>query len=152
ALGVLDESVDDAGILAVDGDADAADVAGGGQALAELGPVGAAVDGLVEAAGGTAAVIAERGAAALVGRRIQRVGAVAVEGDIDHAGVLVDEEDVRPGFAAVGGFVDAALFVGSPEMAEGGDVGGVGIGGMDGDAADVVGIAESQVGPGLAAV
>ena len=57
-----------------------------------------------------------------------------------------------PGFAAIGGAVDAALVVGSAEMAERGDVDDVGIAGMDDNATDVVGVRETHVLPCFAAI
>ena len=80
------------------------------------------------------------------------LGLCGIDGDIGDAGVFVDGKGLGPGGAAVGALVDAALFVGSPEIAERGDVDDVGIGGMDDDAADVVGLLEAEVRPGGAGV
>jgi hypothetical protein len=154
---VFDEGVDDVGVLAVDVDGAAAEVAGGGEAAAELlaaefGPVGAAVGGAIDAAAGSAAGESEDGAAALVGGGVEDVGALRVDGDVVDAGVGIDGEGLLPGGAAVEGAVDAALLIGSPEVALGGDVDDVGVGGVDDDASDVVALFESDVGPGGAAV
>ena len=80
------------------------------------------------------------------------LGLCGIDGDIGDAGVFVDDEGLGPGGAAVGALVDAALFVGTPEIAERRDVHDVGIGGMDDDAADVVGLLEAQMRPGGAAI
>src|SRR6202162_6499313 len=64
-LYVLHQRVNDVGILPVDIHRAAADVAGGWEALGELGPVRAAVDGLIDSTARTSAVEAESGAAAL---------------------------------------------------------------------------------------
>ena len=56
---------------------------------------------------------------------------------------------VRP---AVGGLVDAALGVLGVQVAERGDVDDVRVRAVDHDAADVVGVVEADVGPGLPAV
>src|SRR5205807_6734310 len=57
-----------------------------------------------------------------------------------------------PGLAAVGRLVQAALLVRAPDVAEGGDIDDVGVGGVDDDAADVLRVPQAHVLPGLAAV
>src|SRR5207244_4737274 len=54
--------------------------------------------------------------------------------------------------AAVGGLEQAALLVRPPDVAQGGDVDGLGILGVDDDLADVLRVAQAHVLPGLAAV
>ena len=72
--------------------------------------------------------------------------------DVDDAGLVVEEEDLLPGLAAVGGLEQAAFLVGAVEPAQGADVDDVGIFRMDGDAADLEGLLQAHVLPGLAAV
>src|SRR3989304_3813845 len=99
-LAVFDGGVESPRVLAVDGKADASQLAVG-QPLAELLPGAAAVDGLPRTAARSTAVVAELSSAPLIGRRVQRVRAQWVHGQIDEAGVLVDELGVDPGLAAV---------------------------------------------------
>jgi hypothetical protein len=75
-----------------------------------------------------------------------------VEQNVAGTGVLVDLKDRRPGLPAVGGLVDAALSVGSPQMPEGGDVADVGVARVDGQRRNVVGVAEADVFEGRAPV
>src|SRR4029077_8908646 len=95
------------------------------------------VGGLVEAGAGSASAVSEDGPPALIHRRDQRAGRIRIHGDVGGAGVFVHEEHVAPGLPAVGGLVDAALFRRTPEVAAGGDVESVRIGGGDDDAPDV---------------
>src|SRR5208283_4746580 len=80
--GMLDQHVDDVAVLAIDVDSAAAVLARGevaGAARAQLGPMQAAIGGAIDAAAGTAAVISECGAAPLVGRGIENVGALRID-------------------------------------------------------------------------
>ena len=61
-------------------------------------------------------------------------------------------KDAQPGLAAVFGAIDAAGFVGSIRVAEGGDIDDVGVGRMDADAGDGLGIVEAEVLPFLTAI
>jgi len=72
--------------------------------------------------------------------------------DLDHPRVLVHEEDALPGEAAVGGPVETALVVRTPQAAEGAHVDDVGVLGVHDDGADLEGLAEPGVAPGRAAV
>ena len=69
-------------------------------------------------------------------RGVQRGGVAGFHLEVDESSGVVHEQHARPRLAAVGGLVDAALVVRAPEVAEGGDVDGVGAGGVDHDAAD----------------
>ena len=60
--------------------------------------------------------------------------------------------DLLPRLAAVDRLVEAAFRVRSPEVAHRRDVGDVRVLGVNDDAADVVGVGEAAVRPGLAAV
>ena len=77
---------------------------------------------------------------------------VRVEGDVDGAGVLVAVEHLGPGLAAVGGAEHAAFGVGPEGVADGGDQHDVGIGRIDDDGADLAGVLQPDIGPGLAGV
>ena len=108
--------------------ADAADDRVGRQAAAgDARPGLAGVVGAPDAAAGSAAVEAPRLPPALIGRGEERVRVRGVHHEIDEARVVVDELGVRPGLAAVGRLVDAALRVRPEEVAGRGDVDDVGI-------------------------
>src|SRR5205823_3562908 len=128
-------------------------VLGLGPAVAfDLGPGGAGVGSLPEGRAGAAAVVAPPGAAVGVAGGVEGAGADGVHGDIGEAGIGIDVFRLDPGFAAVGGFVQAALRVSAEEMAVGRDVDDVGIGGIHHDARDGLGIIETEVSPVLAAI
>src|SRR5262249_13545890 len=55
-------------------------------------------------------------------------------------------------FAAIGGAEEAALAAGCVQMANGGDEGDIGIFGIDGDFANVLGAVQTNVGPGFSSV
>ena len=71
---------------------------------------------------------------------------------VADAGVLGDREHRRPGLAAVGRLVEAAVAAGRPERALRRDVDGVRVLRVDQDLADVLGALEADVLPALAAV
>src|ERR1017187_9095092 len=155
--GVLNQRVHDVGILAIDFHGATAPIARG-QATArlaggaELGPVQTAVGGSVQAAAGTAAVVTEHRAPALIGAGKQDVGALRIDGYIGDAGIFVDDERLFPGSAAVFAHENAALLIGAPQVTLRGDVDRVGIGGVHHDAADVVRLLKAQMRPRHAGV
>ena len=151
-LDVLHQRVNDVGILAGDIHRATSDVASRREAFGELVPVSAAVDGLVDSAARPSAVESEYGTPAFVGRGIKRVRALRIDGDVGNTGVLIDEERLRPGNAAVGGFEYAAFFVRPPKMAQRRNVDDIGIGRMNDNAADVTGFLKAHVRPGAAGV
>ena len=147
----LDRGVDDARVDGGDGQADFADIAGG-EPDRELAPGLAGVLAFVDARFGAAADERGDAAAALIGGGVDDVGIGGVELGRSDARVFGDREDEGPGLAAVGGLVEAALAARGPERALGRDVNDVGIARVDQDPADVLGLGEAHVGPGLAAV
>ena len=147
----LDRGVDDARVDGRDRQADLADVALG-QAHGELAPGLAAVLALVDARLGPAAHERRDAPAPLVGRGVEDVRVRGVELDRRDARVLGDLEDERPGLAAVRGLVEAALAARRPERPLGRDEDDVRIARVDQDPADVLGLREPHVRPGLAAV
>src|SRR5204862_4044963 len=84
------------------------------------------------------------------GQESVRLGRVYDE--VDDAGAVVLVQDLVPGLAAVARLVDAAVLVGAVQAAEGADVDGVRVLRVDDDLADLVGLLEADVRPGLAAV
>ncbi len=147
----LDEGVDDGRVAACDAESDAAP-RGGRQAIGEGGPGVAAVGRLVEAAAGAAAPEVVGPAAVLPHPGVEDLGVRGVHGQVAGAGLGVDVKDLLPGLAAVPRAEDAAVVVGPPEMALGGDIDDVGIDGVDGDPADEAGVGEAHVLPGPAGV
>ena len=151
AGGGLDERVDDRRVAARDVHRDAAEGAGG-ISTADLGPVLAAIDGLVERRAGPAAIHAAGGAAALVERGEEDLRVRQRHRDVVGAGVLIAAEHEAPGLAAVDGLVDAAFAAGAEERAGGGDEDDVVVGGVDQHLADVHRRTEAHVREGLAAI
>ena len=149
----LHQGVDDPRLGGRDGEADAAEVAlRQAVVLGQPLPAVAAVVGDVEPRARPAGA-EEPGPAPVVpqcGEELVRVG--GVHHQLGAAAALVGVEDALPGLAAVGGPEDAALGVLAPLLALGGDVGDVGVGGMQDDAADALGLVEPQVMPGAAGV
>ena len=96
----------------------------------------------------TAAVEPPRAPAALVHGREDRLRVGHVHGQIDRAGVLVDEEHEFPVLAAVGGAVDAPLRVRSPQVPDRRHICHVRVARMDLDSPDVVRVLQPQVRPG----
>ncbi len=147
----LDRSVNDARIHGRDRQPDLADVALG-EAHGELAPGLAAVLALVDPRLGAAAHERGDAPAPLVGRCVDRVGVGGVELGRGHARVLGDREDERPGLAAVGRPIKAALAARGPERALGRDEDDVRVARVDQYPPDVLGLGEAHVRPGLAAV
>ena len=135
------------------GDADAAeDALGQAGIVAEFFPGVAAVGGLPEAAVGAAALKGPGLAEELVDGGVEDLGVAGVDRKIDGSGAVALKEDFLPGFAAVAGAEDTAFRVGSGPVAHGGDVGDVGVFGVDLDGADLLGVGKAHVLPGLAGV
>ena len=147
----LDRRVEDARLAAVDihGDASERPLR---QAALELAPGGAAVRRLVEPAARAAAVHAARGPPALIHRRVQDLAVGRIHHDVVRAGVIVDLEHLRPGLAAVGGAVDAALAARAPQAPGGRHEHDVVVARVDDDPVDVLRGAKPHVGVGLPAV
>src|SRR5579872_2379630 len=83
----------------------------------------------------------------------QNVGIGGVHDHVGAAGVVVDlDEAGRPGLAAVGGFIEAALTAALPERTGRRHVNHVGIARIDHDAGDVLGVLEAYIAPGAAGV
>src|SRR6266404_722198 len=151
SLCVLDEGVDDAWVAAANVQAYSSGDSFG-EVFGEFGPRSPAVNRFIDSAAGPAAVEAPRGAASLISSPIKRPGTLGVHRNIDYPGVFVDEQRLRPGLAGIGRLVDSSLAVRSPKMAERRDVDGARIMRVDDDAADVPGIFQTHVLPGLTAV
>src|SRR5258707_12661987 len=108
-----------------------------GQPFGEFFPGGPAVGGLVDRGVRSAAIKSERGAAPLIVSGVKGVRALGVHGDVAHAGVAVDLENLRPGLATVDGFVNAALGIGSPQVSNCRNVNDVRISWMNDNSPDV---------------
>src|SRR5204862_2524619 len=106
---MLDRRDEHVGPGARDRQADASLVAGR-NAVLELPPVLAAVDGLVDRAAGAAAVESERLAQALIRRRVEHARIARIDHDVGRAGELVDVEDLGPRASGIARLEDAAFF------------------------------------------
>src|ERR1017187_9755737 len=151
---VLHDGHDDLGILAIDVQANAAGVAGR-QPGSELLPGSAAVGGFEDTAAGTAAVESPRLPQALGEGGDEHFGIVGVDDQIGRAGFAVVGQtggELLPGAAAVGGLEYPAIAGIAPEVADGGGVDDIGVGGMSDYAGDLKGVLEAHVGKCPAAV
>src|SRR5205814_2451175 len=118
----------------------------------DLGPGVATVDRLDDAASLAAADELVRTADRLPQGRVHDPRIQRIDREVDAAGPGPSREGLLPGLPAVPGAEDAAHRVRTMRMPEGRDVRGIGILGVDPDLADVAGVLEPEVGPGLAAV
>ncbi len=112
----------------------------------------AAVRGLPEAAARATALAPPRPDAHLPRGREEDARIGGVHGEVDGAGVLVDEEDALPRLPAVPRPVDAALLLGSVQVAERRHEHHVRVTRVDDDAPDPPDLLEPHVSPRLAAV
>ena len=151
ALGVLDQSPDALGVRRRDLHADLAHDALGQSAL-ELAPGIATIGGAVHAALGAAGEQRPGFALAAPGAGVQDTGVGRVHRQVDHAGALVQIQDLLPGVAAVARAEDTPFGVRAEGVAERGDPGGVGIARVHQDLADLAGVAQADEAPGAAAV
>ena len=137
------------------GHADAAEHCAGPAVAGDARPGLAAVGRTVQAAAGSGIrreVRQPRIVADLPGRGIDDVGVGRIRGEIDGAGVGVDEQRALPGLAAVIAAEHAAFAVRAEIVAERRDQHVTGIARVDQDRADVARCLEPDVRPGLAAV
>ena len=148
---VVDDGVYDVGILAADIESDAAGVALR-QTAGHLVPFGAAVGGFVDAAAGARLHDLPGEPDGIIHGGVQDVRIAIIDRQVDRAAGVVDEQFLLPGMSAVGRLEDAAFLIGCAQVAERGYPDDVGIGGVDDDAGDVLGVAQTHVGPGIAAV
>ena len=145
AIGGFHQRPDAVRIGRRNGDADASEHAARQAGSARnVGPGIAAVGRFEEAAAGAAAIEMIGIAAHLPEAGVEHARIAGVHGEIDRAGVGAAREDLLPGAAAIGGAVDAAHLVRSPEMAERGDVDDVGILGVHADGADGLAVLEAR--------
>jgi len=131
---VLDEGVDPVRVRARDSDADAADHALGKPGIAgDLCPCVAAVRRLEQSAARTAARHLVFDPERFPQRGEHHVRCLAVDRNIDRPGLIVPEERLLPGLAAVCALENAAFVARRSVLAEGGDVNDVRVGGVDAD-------------------
>ena len=152
-LARFNQGVDHVRIGRADGQTNAAQFAGGQPFIfGQLFPVVPAVVGDVQAAPFSAAGEKPRLTAVRPqgGDQFVRVG--WIDNHIGHAGALVDVELVRPGFAAVGGFVNAAVGAIAPSRPDGADPHGLVVGRVHDDPVDVARAFEAHQFPRGAAI
>src|SRR5690242_7430180 len=149
----LNDGVYAAGARGRGGDADLAERAIGQPfGAGDLRPGVAAVAGLPKAGIGAAAHERVGVALHLPDAGVENVRVVRVEGEVGGAGTLALVEHLLPARAAIARAEDAALGVGPPGVAEGGDVGDIRILGMDDDVANVACVGKAGVAPGSPAI
>jgi hypothetical protein len=147
----LNDRVEHGGIASGDGQA-ATPQRTPGEAAMQFEPGFAAIDRLVDSGfrselnGGIAA--GEFAAPALVGSHEQGIRIGRIHDQIDDAGVLIDEGDLVPGSAAIGGLEKSSLSTGPPKPPQHSDVNNVRIVRVDENAADVGCVLEADMLPG----
>src|SRR5713101_485609 len=119
----------------------------------DLGPSRAGVGGFVEAAAGT------KGGSllpwltdALPKCGVDHAGIAGFEAQVHGASNAVFVQNFLPGFAAIGGTEDSAIFIGAEAMPQSGDEHDVWIARIDQNTGDVAGVFEADVLPGFSAV
>ena len=151
----LQHHISDVGIRPVEIETDAPDV-DSGQPCADFRKGLTPIRGFMQTASRSPLlfrrVAVETVALTLVGGDQQGVGIGRMHLDIDDPGVLIDIENLLPGFAGIGGFIKAAFLVGAPEPAQSADVDDIRIEWMNGDPPDLEGLVESHVLEGLAPI
>ena len=88
----------------------------------------------------------------LVGRDQQVVWVFRIDLNIDDARLVVNVQNLVPGFSAVGCFVQAAFFVGPPKSSQGSDPNYVRVLWVNGQGTCLKGFFQTHVLPGLATV
>ena len=91
-------------------------------------------------------------ASTLIAGGNNRVAVAWIDDEFVNAGVLVDRQDGVPRLAAIGGLVQAAVAARVPKWTLRCDEYRVGIVRVYPDLADVLGVLEAHVGPGLTAI
>src|SRR5690348_15970005 len=152
ALLRFDDGIDAISVGTGDGYTNPAKNAGGKPVALQPFPGRAIVDGLIKSAAGPAADGRPGVALCFVKCGEQDVWIGRIEGEIDGSGLVVFEENLLPGLAAIAGFEDAARFVGAIRVAHRRDIEHIRICGVHNDSSDVPGVLEADVIPGLAAV
>ncbi len=118
AFFVLHQRVNDIRILAIDIQPDTSCVAAVfiGQALRQFLPGCAAVRRLINRSVRSSTVETIRCPPPLIRCGVERIWALRVHGDVDHARILINFQHLRPRFPAIRRFVNASLRVRSPQM------------------------------------
>ena len=120
--------------------------------FADVSPRFAAVGGFVDAAIGATARNLGKAAVRFPKGSINNTRVGRVNAQINRPRLVAAEQHLIPRLAAVGGFINAALWVRAKGMAEGGYIHNVGVGGVNTNFGDVAGIGQPHVAPALAGV
>ena len=148
----FDERIDDVRIGAGNGHADTPKRAFGDAVTFNALPGGTIVARTVEAILGTAAIERPGSAIALPHGGEKNVRIVGIKNDVNAAGAIVEIENFFPVLSAVARAENAAFGVRAIGMTESGDEYNVWIRGMDDEFADVPGVLQADIGPGLPGV
>ncbi len=146
----FDDCVNDVWITRRDANADASHQLR--QTVGEFVPGAAAVDRFVNAAFLAAAAMRPGLALKTPHAGVKNVWVGRIDIEIRDAVLVVDVERFGPGLTAVRSHEHAAFFVWTKSMSECADVNDVRVLRMDGDGGDSLGVFETHVLPGLAAV
>src|SRR5258708_2193423 len=148
----FNERVDDIRVGAGNGHADAPERPLGDPIAFDALPGGTVVVRTEESVLGAAAIERPGSAVALPHGGEENVGIAWIENDVNAAGAVVEIEDFFPGLPSIARTEDAAFRVRAVGMAESGDEGDVWVRRMNNDFADVPGVLQPDIGPGLAGV
>ena len=152
AVAGLDEGVDPVRVVGAHAQRDLADLAGGQAVPFQPRPRRAAVAGDVDRAAGAAGGARPGADGDLPHAGEEGAGVGRIDHQVAGAGLLVHEEHVLPGDAAVERAVDAALGLGRVAVADRRRVDDVRVGRVHDDAADPARSLQPHVGPRLAGV
>src|SRR5262249_42574243 len=117
------------------------------QSSAKSLPVRAAISRLINPACSTAIFQPPGMAYTFIGGCIQSVRMAAIDYQIDHAGSIINVEDLLPGGPSICALEHSPFFISRPEVAHRRNVNDVRVGRMNHDARDVLRIRESHVPP-----
>src|SRR5262250_1778666 len=148
----LDQGVDAVGVATGDGNANAPDQRTRQTIAFEVLPGRSAVDGLIEPATRATTLEAPGSTLHLIQGREQQVGIMWIHNQVDRAGVVILEQDFFPRFPAIDATKNAALGIRAISVAQSRDKDNVCVARMNHDASDMLGVFETDVGPGLAPV
>ena len=148
----FDERINTVGVAARDRDASPSENSRGQAFPIQVFPGVAAIDGLVKSATGTTAGEAPWRARTLPESGEEHIGIVRIEGQVNGASLVILEQNLLPGLAAIAGAEDAAVRIGAISMAERGNIDKIRIARMNQNSGDVLRVVQANVGPGFAAV
>src|SRR5581483_592465 len=152
ALLRFDRCIDALAVCPRDGDADAAQRGSRKPMALDLLPGQAVIRGAIQAGARATAGEAPRLAPHLPQRSEHDVRMMRVESKIDRPRITVTVQDSLPSLAAISCSKDSALLIGAKRMAERGDQHDLRVAGIHDDGADLPGVVQTHMLPGLARI